>query len=296
MNRCTSPPRRCAWTRAPSNFHSTDATPVSASASATLSAGEASIGPTARPGTRVVVRNSSTPPANACKAVAPRFPENMWARRTSSTGTPAPRAMASTITPSRAPWRSSPLKTPHNRRCSTAVARANTAASRSRRRAVEPGPDSRGEVTQPAIDLQDVERGLDGVGLVELAERRPTDADPALAGLAGEQPHGDGGLVGGHRPEQAGEQRRLLAALGGRRDVLGDGGQLDEPHTGKHLHGCERRGASPAYVAPERRRGAAAYRCVAGERNELVIELRSATSPRYRVFKEGDGNDAGPTR
>ena len=53
VNRRTSSPRRWAWTRAPSSFHSTEASPVAASASATSLAGEASIGCTARSGVSV---------------------------------------------------------------------------------------------------------------------------------------------------------------------------------------------------------------------------------------------------
>ena len=237
MNRCTSPPLRWACTRAPSSFHSTDASPVSARASPTPSAGEASIGPTARPGTRVIDRSASTPPVNAWRAVSPRSPENMWARRTSAAGTSAPRAMASTITPSSAPWRSSPLNTPHNSRCSTAVARENTDVSTLAPSSRRAGTRLSGEVAQPSIDLQDLERRLVGVGGVELAQCRPPHAGASLTRLAGEQPDGDGRFVGRHRAQHASEQRRLLATLGSRRHVLGDGGQLDEPH---HCHASSR--------------------------------------------------------
>ena len=105
-------------------------------------------------------------------------------------------------------------------------------------------PRLRGKVAEPPVDLEHLERRLVGVAGVELAQRRPPDPDAPLAWLAGEQPDGDRRLLGRHRPQQGGEQRRLLAPFGGRRDLLGDGGQLDEPHNGKHLHGCERRGAS----------------------------------------------------
>ena len=110
----------------PSSFHSTDAGPVAASAAATSGAGDASIGCTARPGTMPTAARASTPPVSAACAVRPRSPASMWARRTAAIGTPAAFATASTITPSSAPWRSSPPNIFHSRSCSGSVARAKT--------------------------------------------------------------------------------------------------------------------------------------------------------------------------
>ena len=64
----------------------------------------------------------------------------MHARRTASRGTSAARATASTMTPSWAPWRSSPVSSATRKRCSGSVARAKSAASASRRAACDPGP------------------------------------------------------------------------------------------------------------------------------------------------------------
>ena len=64
----------------------------------------------------------------------------MHARRTASRGTSAARATASTMTPSCAPWRSSPVSSATRKRCSGSVARAKSAASASRRAACDPGP------------------------------------------------------------------------------------------------------------------------------------------------------------
>ena len=91
-------------------------------------AGDASIGCTARPGTMPTAPSAASPPVSAAVAVAPRSPDIMWARRTAAIGTPAALATASTITPSSAPWRSSPPSTRHSSCCSGSVARANKLA------------------------------------------------------------------------------------------------------------------------------------------------------------------------
>ena len=64
------------------------------------------------------------------------------ARRTSATGTEAARATASVITPSSAPWRSSPDSRPTRNRCSSAVARPNSSPTSALRAAAEPFPDT----------------------------------------------------------------------------------------------------------------------------------------------------------
>ena len=64
------------------------------------------------------------------------------ARRTSATGTAAARATASVITPSSAPWRSSPDSSPTRNRCSSAVARPNSSPTSALRAAAEPFPDT----------------------------------------------------------------------------------------------------------------------------------------------------------
>ena len=113
VNRRTFPPDRCAWILMPSSFHSTAAVPPTlAMASAMLAALAASIGRTGRPTSRPKAASAALPPASAAAATAPSEPRSIMARRISATGTEAARATASVMTPSSAPWRSSPERSP----------------------------------------------------------------------------------------------------------------------------------------------------------------------------------------
>ena len=191
----TSPSRRWAWIRAPSSFHSTDAGPVAVSAASTSAAGVASIGCTARPGHHPDRRQRVDA---ACRArrqpCTPRSPASMWARRTAAIGTPAALATASTITPSSAPWRSSPPRT------SSTAAPARTRwpgrtrrPAAPRRAALTPAPDIAASRVDGVVDLE--RPSSDGVGRrlgPHVAQRRPPDADAALAQGAGEHADRDG--------------------------------------------------------------------------------------------------------
>ena len=77
-----------------------------------LAALAASIGRTGRPTSRPKAASAPLPPARAAAATAPSEPRSIMARRISATGTEAARATASVITPSSAPWRSSPDRSP----------------------------------------------------------------------------------------------------------------------------------------------------------------------------------------
>ncbi len=141
VNRRTSPPDRCAWILIPSSFHSTAAgAPALASASPRVAALEASIGRTGRPTSRPNSASAALPPLSAAAATAPSEPRSIAARRTSATGTAAARATASVMTPSSAPWRSSPESRPTRNRCSSAVARPNSSPTSALRAAAEPFP------------------------------------------------------------------------------------------------------------------------------------------------------------
>ena len=216
VNRRTSPSRRWAWMRAPSSFHSTDAGPVAASAVATSGAGDASIGCTARPGTMPTVASAASPPVSAARAVAPREPDIMCARRTAAIGTPAALATASTITPSSAPWRSSPPSTRHSNCCSGSVARPNTSVSSARRAALTPLPDIEAR-RSIAASTSRTQRRLARPASTSTSRSvaHPTPMRP-WRGRAGEDADGDVDLVGCEAPQQRGQQRRLLAALASR--------------------------------------------------------------------------------
>ncbi len=127
----------------PSSFHSTAAgAPALARASSMLGALAASIGRTGRPTSRPNAASAALPPDSAAAATAPSEPRSIMARRTSATGTSAARATASVITPSSAPWRSSPESRPTRNRCSSAVARPNSSPTSALRAAAEPFPDT----------------------------------------------------------------------------------------------------------------------------------------------------------
>ncbi len=106
----TASPSRWICTRMPSSLTSTAAAPVRPSASATDGADCASIGSTGWNTCNWNACNPSPPSRSAASATAGRSPDTMSARRTRSSGASAATAMASTRRPSRAPCRTSPIK------------------------------------------------------------------------------------------------------------------------------------------------------------------------------------------
>ena len=102
-------------------------------ASASDSAGEASIGRSGVPSVNRNFPSASAPPANAVAAVSGNEPDNMNARRTVSPGTSAARATASSSTPSSAPCRSSPTSSRIRKSCSALVAAAEQFGQQLRR-------------------------------------------------------------------------------------------------------------------------------------------------------------------
>ncbi len=136
----TSSPRRWIWIRIPSSFHSTEERSKLETASATLSAVEASIGKIGRKSSKPTSRRPSAPSRIARSAVRVRSPESISARRASAAGTPAALATASTITPASAPCRSSPVNSRLTKPASGSVARSSSPARSSVRRAPEPLP------------------------------------------------------------------------------------------------------------------------------------------------------------
>ncbi len=86
--------------------------PALAIASATSVALDASIGRIGRPGRSPNSSSAGTPPVSAATATGGVEPANIDARRTAAAGTSAASATASSISPSRAPCRSSPVTRP----------------------------------------------------------------------------------------------------------------------------------------------------------------------------------------
>ncbi len=135
-----SSPALCTWTLAPSSFHSNAASPRAAIAASGLAAGCASIGRIGRIGRMAKRSSPACPWVSAARAAGARPPPIMAARRTSAAGTPLAEASASSITPSRAPWRSSPTIRRTRKFCSSAVALPNSASSNSARWLADPLP------------------------------------------------------------------------------------------------------------------------------------------------------------
>ena len=123
----------------------------------------ASAAPAGRP-------RAGTPPAPPPRRPAPpprprpRSPRSITARRTSLTGTPAACATASTITPSSAPWRSSPTSSCRRNRCSGAVARANRSAEQRPPGRLRPGPGLPADLLERRVDLADPQARRLGAG------------------------------------------------------------------------------------------------------------------------------------
>ena len=76
---------------------------------ATSGAEAASIGRSGRPTSSPMASSASTPPSRAATATGPAYPASIAARRTAASGTSAAAAMAASITPSSAPWRTWPV-------------------------------------------------------------------------------------------------------------------------------------------------------------------------------------------
>ncbi len=119
------------------------------------------------------------------------WPESMKARRTAAAGISAAAAIASSITPSNAPWRSSPVSSRRRNACSSAVAAPNSPLSRAARRAVDPAPEVCASSSRAASTAATGSDGS-GAGSVSSPARvrqpvpiRPWRGSPASHAVAG---------------------------------------------------------------------------------------------------------------
>ena len=135
---------------------------------------EASIGRTGRPTSRPNSASAPLPPARAAAATAPSEPRSITARRTWFTGTEAARATASVMTPSSAPWRSSPESSPNRNRCSSSVARLNSSLTSALRAAAEPFPETAPIAAKPASTSLSVSVGVSADGNPSRSVAHPT--------------------------------------------------------------------------------------------------------------------------
>ena len=173
--------------RIPSSFHSTEARSKLATASATLSAVEASIGRIGRKSSKPTSRSPSSPSVIAISAVRVRSPESISARRASSPETPAALTIASTISPASAPCRSSPVKSRLTKSASGCVARPSSSPRICLRLAADPLPFAAWISATARSRSATVREGSAAGGGLDAVDRRVADADPPLAGNAGEK-------------------------------------------------------------------------------------------------------------
>ena len=244
----TSSPRRWIWMRIPSSFHSTDERSKPSTASATLSAVEASIGRIGRKISRPTSRRPSSPLVSAISAVRVRSPDSISARRASRPGTPAAFATASTISPASAPCLSSPVKRRLTKSASGSVARASRSPRSSSRPAADPLPSTSWTAAIARSRSAIVERRLRGGRALDRrrssssrhrpvpAEARPARKPTASATSSGVEP-----------PQQVGEDRDLLRARAGGGDVARRGHDLCQQG-----HRCAKRGSRPKRTTSDR--------------------------------------------
>ena len=159
----------------PSSFHSTAAVPPTlASAAAIVGSLEASIGLSARPTCNPNSASASGPPRSAACATAGSDPRSITARRTSPTGTSEARATASVITPSSAPWRSSPDSSRTRKYCSCAVAAPITASISRFRSATDPFPATEPIRVNASSTSRTVSDGASAGGGADRSAAHPT--------------------------------------------------------------------------------------------------------------------------
>ena len=214
MKTATPDGDRCTWTRTPSNFHSAAAAvPIRAMASAESAAVCASIGRSGMPG----VSRGNGPDLRGLRRYGARHGRQVARHEDRPAqvghGDPAARATASTITPPRAPWRSSPDMSPRRKRASGSVNRANSPESSVRRTSCEPGPEAA--------------RMRSSVAWVS---RRPTVGG---AGVGGGAPHRRPPPHPTTRPAPRPRGRRRRWALGGGEGQQAGGEQLDLGETAR---------------------------------------------------------------
>jgi|GEM_PF-3662780 len=165
--------------RAPSSLYSTDASPVISSAAVVVAAVAASIGSTGRPTCSPTDSRSSALPVRAMRAVSPRSPDNIAARRTTAAGRSEARAIASRSTPDRAPVRSSPSIARTRKSHSEAVARAARSTRMPVRAAAEPEPEVVASTSSAASTSPTLSEGSSACVMSRaVSPRHPTPSRP----------------------------------------------------------------------------------------------------------------------
>ncbi len=159
----------------PSSFHSIAAgLPVFSSASAMLVADWASIGCTPRPTSSPNWSSPASPSVSTATATGAAAPRSIVAARIFASGMPVALPTASAITPSSAPWRSSPPTSSRRNFCSSAVARSNNASTAARRLACDPAPANSDSSANAASTSSIVSEAVSAGAGASINVRQPT--------------------------------------------------------------------------------------------------------------------------
>ncbi len=230
MKSLTSSPRRWAWIRAPSSFHSTEASPVSPMAAATSVAGDASIGCTGRNGVNSIAANAGAPPVergarrDRQRAGHHRRPLHVTSGDVGRAGDgrghhAVERALTQFAADDAEHESLLGLGGPLEHVAQDPATFAGRSLTRRRR---QPFDHRR--------DVEHAERGIARRVWADVGDRRPPDAEPTERRVADEE--GDGGLdlIRREPAQHVGEERDLVVALGRRRHLRRTIGQLDEQH------------------------------------------------------------------
>ena len=286
-------PSRCTWMRAPSSFHSTAAGPVFSSAAATSGAVEASIGAIGRPTSS---RNCPrSPPASATSATAPRSPRSISARRTAVDR--HARGLRHRVADDRR-QRALPDVAEHERAQERLLGRGRAGHQRHQRgppRGHRARAAQRRDVRQRGVHLGDGQRRLRRGRRRIVAQRRPADAQHALARRAREVGRARDPLLGASSRSARRDPLDLREPPGLGADVLGGGGELGEqhPHAGgrcgsRSARATARRGRAPVLVTGASSGIGRATALALAERGVHRLRRAHATPRRLRL-----GVDAG---
>ena len=155
----------------------------------------------------------------------------MAARRTEAAGMPTALATASAITPTSAPWRSSPPRRRRRNVCSASVALANNPVTSSARRACDPFPATVPISVNLASTCSTSSDGSAAGGGSERSET-PADADLPLRQLADSHDTTTAASVGSPSAPAWRSRSAILAIFPSRcgAHVGGCGGDLNELH------------------------------------------------------------------
>ena len=174
---------------------------------------------------------------SAALATSPSSPASISARRTSAAGTPAARATASTITPSSAPWRSSPSEEAAQEPLLGSVARAEQVRELPPPRGLAARSGRGADPVEGRIDVEQLEGGPGGRrGGRSRSAAHPTPIGP-LRQRPGEVGDGDRHLVGAEAPQAGREPLDLRGPAGGPGEIGGRARNVVEQHARRMSNG-----------------------------------------------------------